>query len=173
MADVCSWDWQAIGGIWQGCATLVVGVGAVIGAYRIGNRQITLSRKQTEIQIASLNEALFDRRLRVYQAALRYLLEGRGGDGYVSAETTDQFTDALLTAPFLFDESVVAFMKQIEPAMAHFNIAAARFRGGEGIQRSSEAAKDDFIDTAEIISDLLRSIIVVFENMTMLPIPSK
>lgn len=105
---MCSVIWCGL--TWEAFATLVTGLLAVASAAVIGGFQLRLFAQQSSIldrqvrlQELSVREALFDRRMEVYSAALEFL-EAVLRSGELSFQ--GRFEEAMAKAAFLFRPEV-------------------------------------------------------------------
>jgi hypothetical protein len=140
-------DWTAID--WDALATLLTGVLAVGGAVYVGRkqvgiserqvgiseRQVRISEKQTDIlarqaDVAemSLREAIFDRRIAVYDAT-RKLIRSIVSEGKPpSIKILEEFTEGLLDAQFLFSPPVQSALDGIWRKLSDLNMHKAMMK---------------------------------------------
>lgn len=114
-------DWSSFATLVGAGVALVVGILAVIGAVRVGNKQVAIVAKQSEIldrqvalQEAGLRAELFDRRMAVYEAAIDFLhhlsdsINEEPGKGRLQT-----FVTKYRESQFLFGPEVHAAMNEI------------------------------------------------------------
>lgn len=107
---MCSVIWCGLS--WEAFATLFTGVLAVLAAVVVGRQQIGISAKQTDIldrqvrlQEMSLREALFERRMAVFNVVQLFLADVLR-DGVIRRSLESRFLEALGQIPLLFRPQV-------------------------------------------------------------------
>ncbi|MCB2064567.1 MAG: hypothetical protein KDE25_14220 [Novosphingobium sp.] len=93
--SLCSISWEAF-------ATLVAGLSAVVGAYRLGRRQVEILKRQTELQEANLKISIFDRRMDIFRAVEGLIHGSLSKGGAVEDEIERKFLMAKQESRFLF-----------------------------------------------------------------------
>lgn len=117
---------------WEAWATFCVGVAAVLGAWRVGNRQARIAEKQTEIldsqsRLANLQlrADLYDRRMKVYAAIREYAHLSSTGNK-VSMDVQRPFYEALNASRFLFGAELQQWVRQLLSAAIKLQVASQR-----------------------------------------------
>ena len=87
---------------WESFSTLAAGGGAILGAVIVGIRQTKILDRQVNLERMKLRVELFDRRIVVYEATIKWLQEfWRKGDAPEGAVQTE-FVWAIEKSKFLF-----------------------------------------------------------------------
>ena len=121
MIDWNAFDWPTFGSLMQALSGGIVGGLAVLGAYKIGLRQVSIIEAQTEIlakqadiEAKRLTHELYERRYKTYDTALRYVVECvESTDQRPRPEIRDQFIRALGESQFLHDANVTKELVEI------------------------------------------------------------
>jgi hypothetical protein len=115
------------------------------GAVWVGNKQVSISRGQLDLQRLNLQERLFDRRFQIYRAAQNYL-----GDIFRSAnspgpEATREFWRNVDQAQFLFRAEVHAELVEFLKEAQALDLCEVRLHGEDrlpaGPERTEFAAR--------------------------------
>lgn len=144
---------------WEAWATLAAGSAAVIGAYRIGLRQIATAERQTEIanrqvdqQRLQIRADLYDRRVAVYSAIREYAFRASTGN-QVPADVQRSFFEALNGSRFLFGAELQSWVQELHTVAVRLQVA------NERITRVHSAVTDEMLDTVEQSHDQLNGIL--------------
>jgi hypothetical protein len=104
-------EWTAF--TWQAFATLVTGALAVGAATVVAIRQLTIARRQVDIQERqvwlaelTLREKLFERRLSTYNTIRRFLVDTAAGQKAPPSVEWHEFAEGIQASRFLFDAKV-------------------------------------------------------------------
>lgn len=103
--------WSAFS--WEAFATLATGLAAVLGAYRLGGRQIDILSRQTAMQESQIKISIFERRMDVFRAVERLIYETIAACGAVDDEVEKGFFIAQQEARFLFEKDTTVLLKQV------------------------------------------------------------
>jgi len=144
---------------WDAWATLAAGSAAVVGAYRIGLRQIATAERQSEIanrqveqQRLQLRAELYDRRVAVYSAIREYGFRASTGNP-VPAEIQRSFYEALNGSRFLFGAELQAWVQELHSVAVRLQVAMER------LTRANSPITDKMIDAVEERQDELSAIL--------------
>lgn len=111
---------------WDAWATFAVGTAAVVGAYRVGLRQVGTAERQANIAAAmveqeqlKLRAEQFEKRSSVYSDIREY---GRCAlhDAEIPADVQDRFFKALNVTRFLFGEDIRVWVEEMHAAASNY-----------------------------------------------------
>jgi len=143
-----SFDWASFatlaGAFFGALATLVVGIAAVKGAYRVGKRQTDILDRQIALQEASLKADLFERRLATYEIAADFLLHLSDlGDTPVGEDRINRFAVKMRESRFIFSAPVYPALDEIWQKAAALRLGRINSisRRGEGLPRDPETSR--------------------------------
>lgn len=144
---------------WDAWATLAAGSAAVVGAYRIGLRQIATAERQTEIanrqvdqQRLQIRADLYDRRVAVYSAIREYAYRASTGN-VVPSDVQRSFFEALNGSRFLFGAELQGWVQELHTVAVRLQVA------NERITRTHGAVTDEMLTAVEQRHDQLNAIL--------------
>ena len=133
MIDWDKFDWPSFAALMGALASLIVGIVAVVFAYRVGIRQAGIAERQADIlsrqvalEEASLKAELFERRLATYEIAADFVLHlsdlGDSDEGKARFAT---YAMKMRESQFLFGPDVYAALVEIWEAGNRLRVARA------------------------------------------------
>lgn len=122
--DWIAFGWGDFATLAGAVATLIAGLGAVIGATKVGLRQADITERQVEIaanqhalERLKVRQEIFERRLKVYEHArtwLGYILaHGYAPSRHQEPKTFEGFADAWDMSRFLFKPDVFKRLEEL------------------------------------------------------------
>ncbi|MFN4184517.1 MAG: hypothetical protein ACK4M6_06995 [Hyphomonas sp.] len=127
---MCSVAWCSFS--WEAFATIFTGVFAVVAASVVGIRQVGIQTKLVDLEKLKVEVELFDRRLRVYEAAVAwfkaFIADGLAPAGQVHSD----FWEAIQKSKFLF-------RSEVSDRLAEYLDDGVRHRIHTGANRHNEA----------------------------------
>ncbi|UZK70786.1 hypothetical protein OKW76_07120 [Sphingomonas sp. S1-29] len=124
MMQWSAFDWPTFASLMQALTGLIVGLAAVIGAYRIGKRQTRILENQVYLERSKLAHDLFEKRYRVYSAIdrlLRTIIEEK--PDALSKDLLEEVDVAYSQASFLFpNETYGQFLQVFSKANQYIEV---------------------------------------------------
>ncbi len=140
-----TFDWPSFATLIGALATLIVGVAAVYGAFKVGvkqagnaDRQADIMSRQVALAEASLKAELFDRRLGTYEIAADFVLHLSDlGDSEEGKARFAHYAAKMRESQFLFRPEVYSALVEIWEAGNRLRVARATSisRHEEGLPR--------------------------------------
>lgn len=133
MIDWHGFDWPSFAALMGALASLIVGIVAVVFAYRVGIRQAGIAERQADIlsrqvalEEASLKAELFERRLATYEIAADFVLHLSDlGDSDEGKARFAHYAMKMRESQFLFGPDVYAALVEIWEAGNRLRVARA------------------------------------------------